>query len=105
MKYAFCVFTPRPVWNALRKWIVALSVGAAMLLPAWAQPMLVDTNLAVRTNVSGLLLPTTMAFLGDNDMLVLEKETGKVQRVINGVIQPTPAIDLAVNYGSERGLL
>lgn len=76
-----------------------------MLLPAWAQPMLVDTNLAVRTNVSGLLLPTTMAFLGDNDMLVLEKETGKVQRVINGVIQPTPAIDLAVNYGSERGLL
>ena len=38
-------------------------------------------------------------------MLVLEKGSGKVQRVINGVLQPTPALDLAVNSASERGLL
>src|SRR5439155_15322184 len=42
--------------------------------------------------------------LGDNDMLVLEKASGKVQRVVNGAVHST-ALDLAVNSGSERGLL
>jgi glucose/arabinose dehydrogenase len=64
-----------------------------------------DRNLQVRTAVTGLNTPTTMAFIGRNDMLVLEKSTGKVQRVIDGVIQPVPALDLAVNSASERGLL
>jgi glucose/arabinose dehydrogenase len=72
---------------------------------AQGTPAMVDENLDVRTVVSGLNTPTTMAFIGRNDMLVLEKGTGKVQRVIDGVIQPTPALDLAVNSASERGLL
>ena len=46
-----------------------------------------------------------MAFIGRRDMFVLEKASGKVQRVINGVVQTTPALDLAVNSNSERGLL
>src|SRR5215813_7456165 len=71
---------------------------------AGAQPTVVDPRLEVRTVVSGLSSPTTMAFLGDNDILVLEKETGKVQRVMNGAIQST-VLDLPVNFGSERGLL
>ena len=69
-----------------------------------AQPTVVDPRLEVRTVVSGLNSPTTMAFLGDDDILVLEKETGKVQRVMNGAIQST-VLDLPVNFGSERGLL
>ena len=69
-----------------------------------AQPTVVDPRLDVRTVVSGLSSPTTMAFLGDDDILVLEKETGKVQRVMNGTIQST-VLDLPVNFGSERGLL
>lgn len=67
-------------------------------------PTLVDSNLAVRAVVSGLAQPTTMAFLGPNDFLILEKATGKVQRVVNGVVHST-VLDLAVNSGSERGLL
>ena len=43
-----------------------------------AQPTVVDPRLEVRTVVSGLNSPTTMAFLGDDDILVLEKETGMV---------------------------
>lgn len=66
-------------------------------------PTLVDPNLSVRTIVTGLDQPTTMAFLGPNDFLVLEKATGKVQRVVNGVAQTV--LDLDVNSGSERGLL
>ena len=37
-------------------------------------------------------------------MLVLEKNTGKVLRVVDGAVQGT-ALDLAANFGSERGLL
>jgi glucose/arabinose dehydrogenase len=67
-------------------------------------PSLVDPNLRVRTVIEGLDQPTTMAFLGPNDFFVLEKATGQVKRVVNGVVQST-VLDLAVNSGSERGLL
>ena len=42
---------------------------------------------------------------GCQRLLVLEKASGQVKRVINGVIQSTPVLDLAVNSNSERGLL
>jgi len=67
-------------------------------------PQLVDRNLSVRTVVANLDQPTSMAFIGDNDLFVLEKASGKVQRVVNGVVTST-ALDLAVNSASERGLL
>jgi glucose/arabinose dehydrogenase len=74
------------------------------MLIAQGTPSLVDPNLGVRTVVENLDQPTSMAFLGPNDFLVLEKATGKVKRVVNGVVQST-VLDLAVNSGSERGLL
>jgi glucose/arabinose dehydrogenase len=54
---------------------------------------------------SGLSQPIGVVFLGPTDMLVLEKASGQVKRVIGGVVQPTPALDLAVDSNSERGLL
>ena len=53
----------------------------------------------------GLSQPTGMAFIGDNDILVNQKANGQVRRVLNGVLQPDPVLDLAVNFKSERGLL
>ena len=91
----------------------AVTLGAAAILaltlfaPAAAQetgPTLVDRNLQVDTAVSGLALPTSIAFIGDGDLLVLEKNTGQVQHVVDGAVAGT-AIDLAVNSFSERGLL
>ncbi|HSI75963.1 MAG TPA: PQQ-dependent sugar dehydrogenase [Lunatimonas sp.] len=67
-------------------------------------PTVLDQNLEVRTVVNGLVTPTTLAFLGPDDMLVLEKNTGQVQRIVKGNIQST-VLDLAVNFASERGLL
>ena len=67
-------------------------------------PSLVDPDLAVRTVATGLTTPIHLAFLGRHDMLVLEKNTGKVQRLVNGVLSAT-VLDLAVNSASERGLL
>ena len=92
---------PRP-----RQWhlvTAALSLSA-LNAAVGASPLLLDPNLSVRTVASGLLTPTSMAFLGANDILVLEKQSGRVQRVVNGVVQG-PVLDLAVNAASERGLL
>lgn len=68
-------------------------------------PVMLDSNLGVRTLVSGLEQPTGVAFLGANDLLVIERASGKVRRVTGGQIQPTLALDLNVNSASERGLL
>jgi glucose/arabinose dehydrogenase len=67
-------------------------------------PSVLDRNLVVRTVTSGLTTPITIAFLGPTELLVLEKNTGQVKRVVNGVVQGT-VLDLAVNNASERGLL
>jgi glucose/arabinose dehydrogenase len=50
----------------------------------------------------GLTLPTTMAFLSQNDILVLEKDKGTVMRVINGEVQPQPLLDVNVATEVER---
>ena len=50
------------------------------------QPIITDPNLEVEQVVEGLELSTTMAFLGLNDVLVLEKDKGTVQRIVSGNI-------------------
>ena len=83
-------------------------LAALLGLPSMSNaqtPSVVDSNLLVRTVVENLDQPTSAAFLGPNDFLVLEKATGQVKRVVNGVAQSPPVLDLAVNSGSERGLL
>src|SRR5882724_1517266 len=78
---------------------ITTSIQAAAISPS-----MVDPNLTVSTVFTGLNQPTSMAFIGPNDFFVLEKTTGKVQRIVNGALQ-SPALDLAVNSASERGLL
>src|ERR671912_586725 len=92
--------------RAFRVLALPLALAAVFVLPgrAEAAPSVVDPDLAVRTAVSGLDQPISIAFLGPNDMFVLEKATGRVQRVVNGAVQST-VLDLTVNSASERGLL
>jgi glucose/arabinose dehydrogenase len=92
----------------LAGWFAALAVCSVSVAPAGADttPVTVfDPNLEVTTFVSGLNQPIGIVFIGSNDALVLEKATGLVKRIINGVVQPTPALDLAVNGAHDRGLL
>ena len=80
---------------------------AVLLLatPAFPQgPAMLHPRLDVREVAGGLALPTAMAFIGPNDILVLEKNSGRVQRIVGGALHST-ALDLAVNSASERGLL
>jgi uncharacterized repeat protein (TIGR01451 family) len=71
--------------------------------PRISPPVVTEPNLTVRTVVSGLTMPTGLAFLGADDFLVLEQPTGQVKRVVNGVA--SVVLDLGVNSFQERGLL
>jgi glucose/arabinose dehydrogenase len=53
----------------------------------------------------GIEFPTSMAFLGPSDILVLEKNKGTVNRIINGTMLPEPLLDVNVATVNERGML
>jgi glucose/arabinose dehydrogenase len=86
---------------------LVLAAGSGPVLGDSIPAAVLDPNLQVGTFVNtGLTQPIGLIFLGSvNDALVLEKASGQIKRVINGVVQPTPVLDLAVNSASERGLL
>jgi aldose sugar dehydrogenase len=71
------------------------------------QPMVVkDPNLKVDLLVQGLRSPASMAFLGPKDILVLEKNDGTVQRIVNGTtISQQPLLQVPVATKNERGML
>ncbi|HEY7571979.1 MAG TPA: PQQ-dependent sugar dehydrogenase [Nitrososphaeraceae archaeon] len=73
--------------------------------PTSGGPTFNDPNLKAQTIFSGLHIPTSMAFLGPNDFLVVEKKTGDVIRIINGKMQETPLLHVNVAAQIERGLL
>lgn len=65
---------------------------------------LYDPNLKVELVTSGLDFPTTMAFLGPSDFLILEK-SGTVKRVTDGKVIDKPLLNVDVSVKDERGLL
>jgi glucose/arabinose dehydrogenase len=88
-------------------------VAAFIVVATWAlltdqveaqAPTVIDRNLQVRTVSSGLTTPIGMAFLDAANLLVLEKNTGRVVKISSGTPSAV-ALDLAVNFASERGLL
>jgi aldose sugar dehydrogenase len=70
-----------------------------------SQPLINDPNLKLELVSEGLQLPTQMAFIGPNDILVLEKDTGIVKRIVNGTILEQPLLDVNVATAFERGLV
>jgi aldose sugar dehydrogenase len=69
------------------------------------QPIINDPSLKADLVFQGLRNPTSMAFLGPNDILVLEKDQGTVQRIVNGHMLPQPALHVNVATEGERGML
>ena len=68
-------------------------------------PTINDPNLKVQVVFKGIKFPTSMAFLGPNDILVLEKNNGTVQRIVNGNVLPHPLLHVNVVNDGERGML
>ena len=46
-----------------------------------------------------------MAFLGSNDILVLEKDTGNVLRIVNGALSSPALVHVNAATEDERGML
>jgi len=92
--------------NRVIRTVLSLSIAVALAAQGRAQTV-VDPALAVSAVLppGSLALPTQIRFIGPEDFLVTEKNTGRVLRVQNGVVSPTIALDLDVVNDSERGLL
>jgi glucose/arabinose dehydrogenase len=67
-------------------------------------PQLNDANLRVEIYASGFKFPTGMNFLGPDDIMFIEKNSGEVKQIKNGTVIRT-LLDLNVANVSERGLL
>src|ERR1051325_5775451 len=92
------------VVTAAASCVVAIGYNPGLHVQAQGGPTMLVPNLSVRTVASGLTQPTSMAFIGTNQFLVLEKASGQVKLVSNGAVSKT-VLDLGVNNSSERGLL
>ncbi|HEX7141616.1 MAG TPA: PQQ-dependent sugar dehydrogenase [Nitrososphaeraceae archaeon] len=77
----------------------------AMAQEQQEQPIINDPNLQAEIFVLGLSFPTSMAFIDNNNILVLEKEKGTVRLISNGILQEQPVLKVDVASNSERGLL
>src|SRR5215218_5046328 len=75
------------------------------VLPDPTPPTLSDPNIRVEKVIAGLESPTSMAFLDHDDIVILQKDNGRVRLVSNGVLQPNPIFNVVVRNDSERGLL
>ena len=69
------------------------------------EPAVRDPDLKIETVTKGLMFPTTMAFVGPDDILVLEKNKGTVQRIVNGQMLAAPLLQVNVSSEVERGML
>jgi len=99
----------KPQFQFLLASTLAFAISVGLIHPfnsVLAQPMISkDPNLKVELVAQGLRTPTSVAFLGPNDILVLEKESGTVQRIVNGQMLPQPLLQVPVSTTSERGML
>jgi glucose/arabinose dehydrogenase len=84
--------------------IITLTFFNSLIQTVYAQPSVVDDDLDVEAAVEGLSSPTGMAFLDDNNILVLEKR-GNVRLVVNGILQERPILQVPVSAEGESGLL
>jgi glucose/arabinose dehydrogenase len=74
-------------------------------LPDPTPPTISDPNVRVEKVISGLEMPTSMAFLDNDDIIITQKDNGRVRLISNGILQPQSILQVPVVNNSERGLL
>src|SRR5436305_14722919 len=83
--------------------LIPLLISVSHLAPA-INPTLADPNLQVTTVITGLSQPTAIAFLGPNDLFVIENASGRVKRVVNAA-ETAMVLDLRVHSNTDRRVL
>ena len=87
------------------------SVASSSELPMIAkmitdhQPVIADPNLKIETVFKGDKFPSSFAFLGPNDILLLQKNNGTVDRIVNGTLYAKSLLHANVSTEQERGML
>jgi len=85
--------------------VFIITIASFSLSQVYAEPIIYDDDYIVEKFATGLHYPTTMHFVGD-DILILEKNTGKVIRIRdNGVPYNEPVLDVPVRHNFYSGLL
>ena len=87
--------------------VLAVSLGAAVIMPAAAQALVLPAGFSTVEQASGLDGPTAIAYAPDGRLFVAEK-AGRVRVVsADGRLQADPVIDISdhVNAYWDRGLL
>jgi glucose/arabinose dehydrogenase len=90
--------------------LIALITTSSGIIPkdceveTCSQPTIKDANLKVELVATGLNAPSNLAFLGQ-DILYLERYTGKVRAIINDTAVSQPLLDVSVAGRGERGML
>ena len=64
-----------------------------------------NPELKIEIVTTQLEFPTSMTFMGPDDILVLEKNKGTVKRIVNGSLLPKPLLDVNVGTLNDRGML
>jgi aldose sugar dehydrogenase len=85
--------------------VITFIIGINPFNTVLSQPIIIDAKLKAEIFAQGLKSPTSMAFLGPKDLLVIEKDDGTIKRIVNGSLLPQPLLQVPVATKSERGML
>src|SRR5215212_8048196 len=101
------VLTINSVLASVIVFLVIANISDYYPFLVYGQPSIEDNNtgLILELVASGLKYPTGLAFLGPDDLLVIEKDEGTVRRIVNGQILEDALLDIEVANEVERGLL
>jgi len=87
--------------------ILAIILLALQLIPSkslHAEPIMTNAHFTVERIFKGHFEPSSMTFLSLDDILVLDRDAGKVYRITDGV-ESKPLLDVKVATDGYRGLL
>jgi aldose sugar dehydrogenase len=85
-------------------YIILLALLVIPVIFVHAEPTMTNTHFSIERTFSANFEPSSMAFVGQDDMLILDRDVGKVYRVTHGVKSP-PLLDVKVGTAGYRGLL
>jgi glucose/arabinose dehydrogenase len=84
--------------------ILSGTTTAVFAVPTGVMPVIEDPDFVVERFAHAGSSPTTMAFMG-NDILLLQKNDGKVRLIHDGILQERPVLDVSVASAGEQGML
>lgn len=100
-------FEKLPVGLPLLLLVIVILFNLSSTQLSYGAPQILDPKLRLERVFQNkqVNFPVAIAFLDNNDILVADKDTGTINRIINGNMLPSPLLDVEVANGLERGLL